>query len=38
MWFALNELMIVGVAAGLTFTEIYDLVDTMVLELRIAQR
>jgi hypothetical protein len=31
-------MMIRRVAAGLTFTEIYDLVDTMVLELRIAQR
>ncbi|KAG1751062.1 S-adenosyl-L-methionine-dependent methyltransferase [Suillus lakei] len=44
MWFALNckertleEVKIIGAAAGLVLTQVYDLVDTMLIELRIAQ-
>ncbi|KAG2029970.1 S-adenosyl-L-methionine-dependent methyltransferase [Suillus americanus] len=44
MWFAFNskertleELEIIGAAAGLALTQVYDLVDTMLIELRIAQ-
>lgn len=44
MWFTFNskertleELEIIGAAAGLALTQVYDLVDTMLVELRIAQ-
>lgn len=44
MWFTFNskertleELKIIGAAAGLVLTQVYDLVDTMLVELRIAQ-
>ncbi|KAG1854823.1 S-adenosyl-L-methionine-dependent methyltransferase [Suillus subalutaceus] len=44
MWFAFNskertleELEIIGAAAGLALTQVYDLVDTMLIEFRIAQ-
>ncbi|KAG2039958.1 S-adenosyl-L-methionine-dependent methyltransferase [Suillus americanus] len=44
MWFTFNskertfeELEIIGAAAGLALTQVYDLVDTMLIEFRIAQ-